>query len=158
MLKLFFSVKLFLIFQYCHCNRYYNRSQFSRTHQHEDIYLWENKSLVISSQCGKVVHSVLRRAFSESLCPSQKFPDIRCSARFQRMESNTSHVGRKNKFFDSSWVSSKWPSSSVVEVPEPMLPRKIHHVILFASEDDLHMVQSPLIMTCSIVAWLPPAQ
>lgn len=33
----------------------------------------------------------------------------------------------------SSRVSPKWPSSSVVEMPEPMLPWKIHHVILFAS-------------------------
>lgn len=35
--------------------------------------------------------------------------------------------------FDSSWVWPKWPSSSAVEVSEPMLPWKIHHVILFSS-------------------------
>lgn len=106
---------------------------FHGHNQHEDMYWWANKSLVVSSQCGKVVDTCSREGVSVSL--SQTFPDIRCSEGFRRMESNTSHVGKEKKidFFDSSRVSSKWPSSSVVEVPEPVLAWKIHHVILFAS-------------------------
>jgi hypothetical protein len=79
------------------------------------VYTWSLEGLSVN-------HQVLRRYFLISYVVRGL---KECRATHHMLE------GKIN--FDSSWVSPEWPSSSVVEVPEPMLPWKIHHVILFAS-------------------------
>lgn len=133
MLKLFFfPVKLFLI-----SNTATVTDMMTDHHFHGHINMKTLTDEKISHLA--LVHSVgqwwalgLEKGFPGIPKSFPEFPGLRCSERFKRRKSNTSHVGRETKRFDSSWVSPKWPSSSVVEVPEPMLPWKIHHVILFA--------------------------
>lgn len=104
----------------------------SQTRQHYNIYRWENKLFLISSQCEKwsmvslIEGSLLFKPKAVKSWNWTQCFDWRQWKAILHMMAGIIHV-------TSSWVLSQRPPSPVVEMPETMLPWKIHHIILFAS-------------------------
>lgn len=70
---------------------------FTDTSTFKNINLWENKSLFIRSQCDKRGVTLCLDGGFQNI-HQEKSPDIPdCSAGSERMESDTSQVGRRKK-------------------------------------------------------------